>query len=324
MSFRVIYVGGLGRSGTTLLERLLGELPGVAPLGEVVHLWARGVGRDEPCGCGVPFGRCEFWRRVGASAFGGWSPELARRVIVLRRRVDRTRRIPFLARRVRAPRPPARRTTRWRDPGGPEPGELAEYVAAYRRLYRAAGEVTGAKVIVDSSKHASLVFCLAGAGDDLAVVHMVRDARAVAHSWSRWVPRPEDGTPMARWRPAATAVHWLAQNLAFHLLARRGVPVTRVRYEDLVDAPRQTLAHLARRLRLPAGEPGFLGDGAVTLGVGHTVSGNPMRFAVGALPLRRDDSWRTGMTRWHRWLVTALTWPLLLRYGYRLTGRVAG
>ncbi|WP_229788829.1 sulfotransferase [Thermopolyspora flexuosa] len=320
VSHRVIYVGGLGRSGTTLLERLLGELPGVVALGEVVHLWARGIDRDEPCGCGLPFLRCPFWRRVGERAFGGWSPELARRVLALRRRVDRTRRIPVLARRTtrpgRTPRPgsapPARR-----------PDRLREYAEAYRRLYRAAGEVTGAEVIVDSSKHASLAFCLASAGEPVSVVHMVRDARAVAHSWSRWVPRPEDGSPMTRWRPAATAVHWLAQNLAFHLLARRGVPVTRVRYEDLVDAPRQTLGRLARRLGLPAAQPSFLADDAAVLSVGHTVSGNPMRFAVGTVPLRRDDAWRTGMARRDRWLVTALTWPLLLRYGYRLAGQGA-
>lgn len=307
MSSRVIYVGGLGRSGTTLLERLLGELPGVVPLGEVVHLWARGIGRDEPCGCGAPFGRCPFWRQVGERAFGGWNMRLARRVLALRRRVDRTRHIPSLARR--APAPPA--------------GDLAEYVETHRRLYRAVGEITGAEVIVDSSKHASLAFCLASAGEPVSVVHMVRDARAVAHSWSRWVPRPEDGSPMTRWRPAATAVHWLAQNLAFHLLARRGVPVTRVRYEDLVDAPRQTLGRLARRLGLPAAQPSFLADDAAVLSVGHTVSGNPMRFAVGTVPLRRDDAWRTGMARRDRWLVTALTWPLLLRYGYRLAGQGA-
>lgn len=317
MSHRVIFVGGLGRSGTTLLERLLGELPGVVALGEVVHLWARGVGRDEPCGCGLPFLRCPFWRRVGERAFGGWSPELARRVLDLRHRVDRTRRIPVLARRTG-------RRGRTARPAGRRPDRLHAYAEAYRRLYRAAGEVTGAKVIVDSSKHASLAFCLAGAGEPVSVVHMVRDARAVAHSWSRWVPRPEDGTPMTRWRPAATAVHWLVQNLAFHLLARCGVPVTRVRYEDLVDAPRRTLAQLTLRLGLPAARPSFLADGAAVLSVGHTVSGNPMRFAVGTVPLRRDDAWRTGMARRDRWLVTALTWPLLLRYGYRLAGQGAG
>ncbi len=333
MSFRVIYVGGLGRSGTTLLERLLGELPGVVPLGEVVHLWVRGVGRDEPCGCGAPFGRCPFWRRVGERAYGGWSPALARRVLTLRRRVDRTRRIPALACRRphgvgdrREPRDP-------RDAGDARaPGELGEYVATHRRLYQAAAEITGAEVIVDSSKHASLAFCLRGAGaatalsetggEALSVVHLVRDARAVAHSWRRWVRRPEDGTPMTRWHPAAAALHWLTQNLAFHLLARRGVTVVRVRYEDLVDSPRPTLTRLTRRLRLPDADPALLDNGKIMLTVGHTVSGNPMRFAVGALPLRLDDSWRTGLARRHRWLVTALTWPLLLRYGYRLAAGV--
>ena len=41
--FRVLYLGGFGRSGSTLIERLLGELPGVCPVGELVHLWQRGV-----------------------------------------------------------------------------------------------------------------------------------------------------------------------------------------------------------------------------------------------------------------------------------------
>ncbi|HEY2794503.1 MAG TPA: sulfotransferase, partial [Micromonosporaceae bacterium] len=36
---RVVFLGGLGRSGTTLLERILGEVPGVCALGELVHLW---------------------------------------------------------------------------------------------------------------------------------------------------------------------------------------------------------------------------------------------------------------------------------------------
>ncbi|MEV5411471.1 sulfotransferase [Thermopolyspora sp. NPDC052614] len=320
MSFRVIYVGGLGRSGTTLLERLLGELPGVVPLGEVVHLWARGVGRDEPCGCGAPFGRCPFWRMVGELAYGGWSPPLARRVLALRRRVDRTRRIPALACR----RPYGAGDFGGGDFGDAGGGELGEYVATHRRLYRAAAEITGAEVIVDSSKHASLAFCLRICGPEaLSVVHLVRDARAVAHSWRRWVRRPEDGTPMTRWHPAAAAVHWLTQNLAFHLLARRGVTVVRVRYEDLVSAPHPTLARLTRRLRLPDPDPALLDNGKIMLTVGHTVSGNPMRFAVGALPLRLDDSWRTGLARRHRWLVTALTWPLLLRYGYRLACEAA-
>ncbi|NUW43480.1 sulfotransferase family protein [Nonomuraea rhodomycinica] len=292
---RVVFLGGLGRSGTTLLERLLGELPGVAPLGEVVHLWARGVLAGEPCGCGRPFGACPFWSAVGEHAFGGWTQPLAERVLALRRRVDRTRRVL----RIRHP-------------------DLDEYVRAYRRVHDAAARVAGASVVIDSSKHASLAHCLAEGGASIHVVHVVRDPRAVAHSWRKAVRRPEDGRPMTRWGPARTALHWSAQNAALDLLARRDrrgaadVQVTRLRYEDLIAAPEATLTDLAHRLGLRAEFP-FVTGSTAHITTAHTVSGNPMRFAVGPVGLALDESWRSGA---HRGLVAALTWPLRSRYGY--------
>ena len=71
---RVLYVGGLSRSGSTLIERLIGELPGVCAVGELVHLWERGIAEGERCGCGEPFrrvpvlaaGRHDGLRRLGS------------------------------------------------------------------------------------------------------------------------------------------------------------------------------------------------------------------------------------------------------------------
>ncbi len=48
----------------------------------------------------------------------------------------------------------------------------------------------------------------------------------------------------------------------------------------------------------------------------HIVSGNPMRFAHGRLTLNLDDEWEKAMNRRERHLVTLITWPLLLLYGY--------
>nr|BFE83693.1 hypothetical protein GCM10020093_062940 [Planobispora longispora] len=137
----------------------------------MVHLWERGVLAGEACGCGEPFGACPFWLQVGDRAFGGWSRERAERMLALRWRVDRTRRIPALAALL------AGEETGTGDGGRllEEPTELEEYAAAYRRLYDAAGEAAGRSVVVDSSKHASLAFCLAAAGTDVHVVHVVRD-----------------------------------------------------------------------------------------------------------------------------------------------------
>ena len=60
---------------------------------------------------------------------------------------------------------------------------------------------------------------------DLRVVHVVRDARGVAYSWTKTVTRPEtDGADeMTRYSPGRSALLWNAHNAAFGLLARRGV-----------------------------------------------------------------------------------------------------
>jgi Sulfotransferase family len=302
---RVLYLGGLGRSGTTLVERLLGELPGVCALGEVVHLWQRDVRDDERCGCGARFSACRFWRSVGERAFGGWQHVDVERVHALRGAVERTRHIPRLASAAAAP-----------------PG-VAEYAARYARVYEAAAEVSGAAVVVDSSKHSALAHVLRWAdGVDLRVVHVVRDARGVAYSWTKTVARPEsDGADdMTRYSPGRSALLWNAHNAAFGLLARRGVPVRRIRYEQLLADPRAALRELAAYADIPVADADlrFLGDGHADLGVGHSAAGNPMRFTVGRLPLRRDDAWVRALPRAQRRLVGAVCGPLLRAYGYPL------
>ena len=311
---RVVYLGGLGRSGTTLLERLLGEVPGIVACGEIVHLWQRGVAENERCGCGLEFAACDFWKQVGKEAFGGWDKIDTVRIGHLRDTVDRTRMIPRLSRRTRPSQRPR--------------SDLAEYAGYYLSLYRGIAAVSGCGALVDSSKHASLAFCLSRCEEiDLRVIHVVRDSRAVAYSWTTKVARPEtDAAGPARYMttypPIRAAGHWNAQNGALQLLARGGTPVLRVRYEDLVDTPEQTLRRVATFAGVPAGSLGlsFLhteGDSNYAdLTKSHTASGNPMRFTTGKVAIRGDDRWRAAMPDKDRRTVTALTLPLLSRYGY--------
>jgi sulfotransferase family protein len=330
--FRVLYVGGLGRSGSTLIERLLGELPGVCPVGELVHLWQRGVLAGERCGCGEPFHECPFWRRVGAIAFGGWHNADADRISALRRQVDRNRFIPLLA---ASEGPPAFRRA------------LHEYLSVFLRLYSAVAEASGCRVVVDSSKLASLAFCLHRSGDlDLRVLHVVRDSRAVAYSWMRHVSRPDVAPPgsddppvqrpvaahryMTKYPPASAALRWNIQNSALHVLARTGTPTSLVRYEDVVRDPESALREVAAFVGVPVSDEAlrFLGGGNgaghhADLGAAHTVSGNPVRFLNGQVPIRQDDAWQAAMPAGQRRAVTALTLPLLGRYGYVGGGRRA-
>jgi len=288
---------------------MLNEIPGVSAVGESVHLWQRGLRDDERCGCGEPFSRCPHWQAVGEAAFGGWDQLDVDRVLAVKAAVDRTRYVPRLA----APAASAKHAR-----------ALDDYCDLYRRLYRGVAAVTGDSVLVDASKHASLAYALRRAADlDLRVLHMVRDSRGVAYSWSKQVRRTEvadDEVYMPRYSPARSAVLWAANNTLFDLLGRLGTPVHRLRYEDLLAAPSLVFGDVLSYLGLPADEEAlrFLHSDSAELGASHTIGGNPMRFSTGRLTLRTDEAWRREMPSTARLQVSALTaWPLA-NYGYHV------
>jgi hypothetical protein len=55
---------GTGRSGTTILEILLSNNPGVVGVGEITHVFRDGVIRDDICSCGSKANNCSFWGRI--------------------------------------------------------------------------------------------------------------------------------------------------------------------------------------------------------------------------------------------------------------------
>ena len=309
---RILFVGGCGRSGSTLLDRILGQVDGLWSVGEIVHIWRRGVGDNQLCGCGEPFRACPFWTKVGDEAFGGWDALDNEEMLRLQARVDRHRYVPlmiapWLSRRYRR--------------------DLERYADLLGRLYAAIRSASGATMIVDSTKHASYAFLLRHVpGVDLRIVHLARDARGVAYSWTKEVAKPEvtDHTEyMPRYSPARMSARWVIYNLLFHLLKVTGTRSVFVRYESLVRRPRPELERILSLCEpsVPRDLEFLDDDGAVELAPTHTVAGNPMRFKQGRVTLRLDEQWRSAMPAAQRTLVTALTWPLMRAYGYRSRAR---
>jgi hypothetical protein len=290
---------------------MLGELDGACPAGELVHLWHRGIELNEPCGCGKLFADCEFWSAVGATAFDGWANVPLDRITTLMERVDRTRRIPAMLRRHADPAFVA---------------DLREYTDYYAALYDAIGTVTGASVVIDSSKHPSLAFALAARRDlDLRVVQMVRDPRAVAYSWTKATKRPEAQvqdraiSTFPTWSPTHAARLWLGHNASLTLLRRLDTPLLTVRHEDVLADPRATVRRIATWAGLPEDTAlPVSASGVAELGASHTVSGNPMRFTTGPVPIVADETWRTASRRRDLAAVTAVTLPLLHHFNYPL------
>lgn len=304
---RVLYIAGAGRSGSTLLECILGELPGVAAAGEVTHLWERGLRQNQLCGCGTPFHECPFWQEVRRSALEGLGDRDYEALASARNSLCTFANLPRLAL-------PRLRTRAFQ-------AQLDRYARTLERVYRAVRDVSGARVVVDSSKYPPEAFLLrATDGVDLAVVHLVRDSNAVAYAWQKWKVRPDvhwTRAYMARYPFLKTALGWNAFNLAIGSLRSLGVPYRLIRYEDLVRDPRESVLAVARMLHLEPPSLDFLQDGRVVLRGNHTVSGNPSRFRRGPVELRVDTEWREKAPRLQRALVSLLTFPLRRKYGYR-------
>jgi UDP-N-acetylglucosamine transferase subunit ALG13 len=303
---RVLFIAGWGRSGSTLLDRMLGQLPDVVSVGELRDIWQRGVLEDRRCGCGEPFSSCPVWTDVGRRAFGGWDEVDVAGLHRLREHLDRPWNVPLIA---------AARAV----PG--LGGAVERYVDALERVYLAIHESTGARVIVDSSKIPTYAMLLRRIpGIDLRIVHLVRDPRGVVYSWQKRVVREDGGRrdQMVRYGTGSASVRYVLYNGLTHAV-RAGLPYLLLRYEDLVRDPVTALGRVVRHAGLPDPAPlGFLGDGSVELAANHTVDGNPMRLVTGPIPVREDDEWRRRMDPGRRLMVSAFTSPLLARYGYRM------
>ncbi len=302
---KVLYVVGLGRSGSTILSNSLGQIPGFFSGGELNFIWRHNVIENRLCGCGRPFRECPVWTKVMDEAFGGMDGVDPREMMRLQNLGTRTRHIPSMltegGRRALAER-------------------LEKLLTNYGRLYEAIGKVTGSRLIVDSSKEPAHGFAMSMVpGVDFYALHLIRDPRAAAYSWSRKKFQPDTDTRehMVRFSPAKSSALWDSWNASAEALWRRTPErYLRVRYEDFVADPRESFQKILRLVRVADAEAPLVGEREVKLGVSHTVSGNPNRFETGAVELRPDHEWISKMNPRDRALVTALTLPLLKHYGY--------
>jgi hypothetical protein len=295
---KVLYIAGWGRSGSTILDNVLGQVDGFFSAGELMYLWRRGLIEGRLCGCGQPVRDCDVWTRVLARAYPrGVDPQ---EMLRLEAHSARTRHLPLHLARV-------------------EPGN-GRYRDELGALYRALQAETGSRVIIDSSKSPSYGRVLAGIpGLDVRVVQLVRDPRAVAYSWVRKKLQRDDPRRTRSMRshgPAASSAYWNVLNESTRLLWRDDQRRLLVRYEDFVARPQATVDEIVRFAGEPTVELAWTGAAELALEPTHTVSGNPSRFDHGTVALRPDDEWQRAMRPRDRRIVDLITRPVRGRYGY--------
>jgi hypothetical protein len=299
----VIFIASESRSGSTIIDRMLGSSPGFVSVGELHYLWSRGLVENGLCGCGQPIHQCVFWRKV-----------LARAGIAL----DSPSTAELLKQRQAAYPDQFLRDCLWKwlTPGYRK--ARVKHAVLLEKLYEAVCNVACCHTVIDSSKlpaYGNLLRTVKGI--NLRVIHVIRDSRAVIFSSQREKLFPTSGSLsyMRRMNPYKLATRWLLLNMLFYRLRRKTQSVF-IRYEDFAERPIKTCDDIKQSLNLSSLDLQHVESDAVHLISNHSVSGNPNRFDSGKTVIKVDEEWRSKMSVLQFWAVTAITMPLLYLHGY--------
>jgi len=303
---KVLYIGGAGRSGSTLLDMILGNLLGFFSIGEASFFWEYLARKDIACGCGSELNSCDFWSTV-LERLGSDDTVDLDRMVILNKRLNRTRNLPRLM----------------ADKFVSLPKEWGELVTGTGALYHTIWRLAQSDVLVDASKTPSHCFLLRYvSGIDLRILHLVRDGRAVAYAWSKRRKRYHAVIGHEEYMPHRTKLQailaWVVEN-AFTVRLGHTVPYyTIMRYEDFVQNPHDELGHALRKLGFGDIDLRWLREPAPSLNPTHGVGGNPVRFSQSGISIVSDEQWRDNMNIITKLSLGLFAAPVLYRFGYKL------
>lgn len=302
---KILFVVGMARSGSTLLTALLNRVDGFAGLGET-HVYWELAGGEERCGCERSLAECPLW--------GTLYREQRERGVEFAELQDSFRdfvrpRPSSLLRGLRARR------------GGQGTDRLGRYLEATESTYRWMAERTESTVLVDSTKlPAAAEVTAAMPSTDVRLVHLVRDPRAAAQSLARRHQGEGGGSPRYLAAVARAALDWTLRNAYAEAKLRRHFAgrYMRLRFEDLTQEPRDTVAGLLEFVGADPAPEIFVSEDTVELGENHILTGNSVRFQRGPVTVAPAEKWRAEMPLHAQILATLLTLPLLVLYRYPL------
>ena len=304
-----MYIQSDNRSGSTLLDQLLGASDKVCSIGEIHHLAAYAL-QDrrlfDPrqalvCSCGKPLPECSFWQSVEQ----GLGRPLHTLRLNLRSLGSRHKRSGLMSL-------PRRLTRRYlaqnpRRISGPVTSRLLDATQAAVdsfELFDAIFGATGADYIVDSSKSAyRFRYLYDFAPESVYTILLARDYRATVFSKTR------------RGRGLESSIRgWAARMREMEILTE-DVPdnrCIRLRYEDLYADPKDSMQTVCDFLGLQY-SPDML---ARPTGGVHNIGGSPSKFDPERRQIQLDTRFMNAFTSEELAFMRGIAGDAATRWGY--------
>lgn len=302
---KVLYIGGLNRSGSTLITKYLNEFEGFFSVNEVVFIGIHGLHDDFLLGNGERFSQNKVWQEIIIRAFGT---------------APKWKELSFFENNIHKNLGlPARYLTQSQK----DNSQTDQYRKNLVKLYRAIADVTQCTVIVDSSKSPDYAYMLSTIDDiDLYLLHLTRDFRGIYFSQKKRVQRsdvlPDDSSSrnMRQTKLWKFLIRSYLVSIKFFLLQKRNIKYTRLRYEDFCQSPeifaRKMLDFLRCDISLLLTED----QHKITLREENIgIWGNPMRMGKEII-ISQDKEWRDKLPAGRKRLLSYLLYPLFKIYDY--------
>jgi len=281
------YICAAGRSGSTLLDTLIGAHPDAVSVGELLHL-PKNLALNTVCACGKAVAECDFWTRVIDRLNQELGTDLLRRpyaldlgFITASTVIDHGKqtRAYLLQRLLTLAMVDAEHRISFRA-FGPLTRRFYDSVDQTLRVHEVIRQVSGARLVVNSSKaYRYGVAMHQRAPESVRLLLLTRDGRGVFHS------RIKSG--MSREKSLKAWKTYYRRALPLLDRSVEAAHVLQVRYEDLTRDPRRELARVCDFLGLT------FSDAMLDFRArpSHILNGNAMRRSPVA-EIRPDERWK--------------------------------
>lgn len=312
---KIVYIIGTGRSGSTLIDVVLGNSGKVVSTGEIYDAINAQL-RNKLCSCGVKLRDCPFWSQVSSHYSDALETTTLYGMHEIHRRLERSALAPL--------RIMLRKILRLKD--------VEDYKRFLDNLYAALRTVSGKSVIVDSSKNPLRGYLLSLLDStDVYYIHLVRDGRAALWSWMRTGTIPPFGIPIRKharltttseskhywYTPWLYSMSWVAYNLATQIVLRLiKKKCARIQYEQFVANPSRYIDLIGDLIDEDLSDLRKLIESSSPLEIDHVISGNQLRLARRITLRPADDDWNRKLPDSYKKVFWMCAGWLARSYGY--------
>jgi len=279
---KLIFITGVGRNGSTLLGRVMGEHDNCVNVGEALSymLNSRLKARHEikDTGTGVTIAESPFWRAVFEDA-GFDVINSSGKIDALINEAGKTKLKALIA---------------------ANDAEIVEIKNKIKTFLKSISKISGAQFIIDTSKQPNIpLFLLNDDEVDVAVIHLVRDAASVVAS------RGSNKQYLKKVNFLRMIGRWIVKNKNATGL-KKYFKYILVNYEAFCTNPYNFMKVIADFIGLHPFLLDELKEKKITFHPQNIIAGNPDKYTIGSVPIKMAVK---KISKWKQVVVTIITAP---------------